>query len=164
MHWQFSMDRHGNVYLSAGGGIGGIACARFENGRYRAPEKLPAPVNVPHTPEERYRAGELGPFISPGGDYLIFTKFGNGAGLWVTFRQSDGSWGEPKNLSERLGGAGNDSAPQVTPDGKYLFFQSVRPGSAPVHAASTGWTRASSSRCGDVPPRSLSALNESLRF
>ena len=80
MHWQFSMDRQGNVYLSAGGAIGGIACARFENGRYQAPEKLPAPVNVPHTPEEKYRAGELGPFISPEGNYLIFTKFGSGTG------------------------------------------------------------------------------------
>ena len=50
--------------------------------------------------------------------------------MWVTFSQPDGSWGEPKNLSERLGGSGNDSAAQVTPDGKYLFFQSVRPGSA----------------------------------
>jgi len=128
MHWQFSMDAHGHVYLSTDGGV---ACARFENGRYRAPEKLPAPVNQPHTPEEKYRAGEVGPFISPKGDYLIFTKFGAGVGLWITFAQRDGGWGEPLNLSERLGGTGNDSAAQVTPDGKYLFFQSVRPGSAP---------------------------------
>jgi hypothetical protein len=128
MHWQFSMDRQGNVYLSGGGGI---RCARSENGRYLAPEKLPSPVNVPHAAEEKYRAGEVGPFISRNGDYLIFTKFGNGVGLWVAFRRPDGSWGEPQNLSERLGGTGNDSAAQVTPDGKYLFFQSVRPGSAP---------------------------------
>jgi hypothetical protein len=134
MHWQFSLDRHGHVYLSAGGDIGGIACARFEDGRYLAPEKLPAPVNATHTPEEKYRAGEVGPFVSPKGDYLIFTKFGSGIGLWVSFRQADGSWGEPKNLSERLGGPGNDSAAQVTPDGRYLFFQSARPGSSPARS------------------------------
>ena len=128
MHWQFSMDERGNVYLSTDGGI---AFARFERGRYLPPEKLPAPVNVPHTAEEKYRAGEVGPFISRKGDHLIFTKFGTGIGLWITFKQRDGSWSEPRNLSERLGGVGNDSAAQVTPDGKYLFFQSVRPGSAP---------------------------------
>jgi ankyrin repeat protein len=128
MHWQFALDRDGNIYLSADGGI---RRARFENGRYLAPELLPAPVNVPQKPEDRYRAGHVGPFVSPKGDYLIFTKFGSGIGLWVSFRQPDGSWGEPKNLSERLGGSGNDSAAQVTPDGRYLFFQSVRPGSAP---------------------------------
>lgn len=127
MHWQFAVDRDGNVYLS---GDGGIRCARFENGRYLAPELLPAPVNLPQKPEDRYRVGHIGPFVSPKGDYLIFTKFGSGVGLWITFRQPDGNWGEPKNLSERLGGSGNDSAAQVTPDGKYLFFQSVRPGSA----------------------------------
>lgn len=126
MHWQFSMDRSGDIYLNSGGGI---CRARFEGGRYLAPEPLPAPVNLKHSEEEKYRAGEVGPFISPEGDYLIFAKFGRGVRLFVSFRMSDGTWSEPRNLSERLQTEGNDSAAHVSPDGKYLFFQSQRKGS-----------------------------------
>ena len=69
MHWQFSIDKNGHVYISAGGGM---RCARFENGRYLAPELLPAPILVEHSAEDKYRAGGMiGPFISPEGDYLI---------------------------------------------------------------------------------------------
>jgi hypothetical protein len=130
MHWQFSMDKAGNVYLSSGGGL---HCARFENGRYLPPAPLPAPVNIQHAEEEKYRAGEVGPFISSAGDYLIYSSFRAGTPLpcqlLITFRNKDGSWSEPKSLSEKLGTEGNDSMAKVTPDGKYLFFQSVRRGS-----------------------------------
>jgi len=130
MHWQFSMDKAGNVYLSSGGGI---HCARFESGCYLPPEPLPSPVNEKHTEDQRYRAGELGPFISPSGDYLIYTKMNADAPLpsrlFISFRKKDGSWSEPRDLSEKLGTEGNDSMAKVTPDGKYLFFQSVRRGS-----------------------------------
>jgi len=125
MHWQFSMDRAGNVYTSEDN----IFCARFENAKYLAPERLPAPVNENHGEKDRYRAGEFGPFISPEGDYLIFTKLQEGFRLLISFKKNDGGWTEPQNLSERLQTEGNDSAARVSPDGKYLFFQSVRRGS-----------------------------------
>ncbi len=130
MHWQFSIDKAGDVYLNAGAGI---ARARFENGAYLPPEPLPAPVNEAHTEEQKYRAGELGPFISPEGDYLIYTKLRADAPrpsqLFVSFRTEEGRWSEPKNLSEKLQTEGGDSMAKVTPDGKYLFFQSDRRGS-----------------------------------
>jgi ankyrin repeat protein len=125
MHWQFSMDRAGNVYTSADN----IFCARFENGKYLAPERLPPPINENHTEKDQYRSGEFDPFISPRGDYLIFTKLKEGFGLFVSFRKKDGAWTEPRNLSEKLQTEGSDSAAKVSPDGKYLFFQSVRKGS-----------------------------------
>jgi len=130
MHWQFSMDKSGNVYLSANGGINRV---RYEGGRYAPPEPLPAPVNIQHAEAEKYRAGEIGPFISPEGDYIIYSRFMAGAPLpcqlMISFMQRDGSWSGPKNLSEKLQTEGNDSMAKVTPDGKYLFFQSVRRGS-----------------------------------
>lgn len=130
MHWQFSLDKTGNVYLSADGGI---RCARFENGHYLAPELLPEPVNKKHPEEDKYMAGELGPFISPAGDYLIYTKMDAHAPLpsqlLISFKRKDGGWSEPRNLSEKLGNAGNDSMAKLSPDGKYLFFQSNRAGS-----------------------------------
>jgi hypothetical protein len=49
--------------------------------------------------------------------------------LYISFKTDDASWTEPVNLSDRLGAEGNDSSPRITPDGKYLFFQSVRKGS-----------------------------------
>jgi ankyrin repeat protein len=126
MHWQFSMDKSGDVYLNS---KGGICLARFEAGHYLVPEPLPAPVNVPHTEEEKYRVGEVGPFISPAGDYLIFAKFDRGARLLVSFRTGGGGWTEPRDLSDLLQTEGNDSAARVSPDGRYLFFQSQRKGS-----------------------------------
>jgi ankyrin repeat protein len=125
MHWQFSIDRVGNVYTSTDN----IFCARFEKGKYLAPERLPAPINEIHTEQDKYRAGEFGPFISPDGDYLIFTKLQAGFGLFISFRKKDGGWTEPWNLSEKLQTEGNDSMAMVSPDGKYLFFQSARRGS-----------------------------------
>ncbi len=123
MHWQFAMDRAGDVYLSRSN----IFRAAFENGTYRMPERLPAPVNETYTEKDRFRAGDIDPFISPAGDYLIFMKFQAGA-LFVSFKTRDGRWSEPQNLSERLG-AEVDKGAKVTPDGKYLFFQSGRRGS-----------------------------------
>ncbi len=125
MHWQFALDKRGNVYY------GGIWRARFENGRYLAPELLPAPIHVEHSAEDKYRAGEIGPFISPEGDYLIYTqmRIPLPSRLLISFRGKDGTWSEPRDLSEKLKTGGSDSSDsmaRVTPDGKYLFFQSNR--------------------------------------
>jgi Tol biopolymer transport system component len=46
--------------------------------------------------------------------------------LLISFKGKDGSWSEPRNLSEKLKTEGSDSMARVTPDGKYLFFQSNR--------------------------------------
>jgi ankyrin repeat protein len=122
MHWQFALDARGDVYLNADGGI---RRARLSEGRYAAPELVPPPIFRVVPEEQRYRVGNIGPFVSPGGDYLIFTQFG-GVGLVVSFRGPDGSWLEPRDLSERLATGGSDSMAKVTPDGKYLFFQCAR--------------------------------------
>jgi hypothetical protein len=115
MHWQFSMDKQGNVYLSSDN----IYCARYEKGKYLPPEKLPPPVNTVH--KVKYRSGEIGPGISPEGDYLIFTKFP--IGLFVSFKKKDGSWTEPLSLDEKIGLKGFNSMARITLDGKYIFFQ-----------------------------------------
>ncbi|MCP4665909.1 MAG: hypothetical protein GY849_06050, partial [Deltaproteobacteria bacterium] len=100
---------------------------------YTPPEPLPSPPNSTGGSQEKYQEGLVGPCISPDGDFLIFTKFGADrqfpVQLLVSFREGDGSWTEPRSLSERLQTEGNDSAPRISPDGRYLFFQSVREGS-----------------------------------
>lgn len=44
--------------------------------------------------------------------------------LYVLFRQSDGSWSEPKNLGSDVNTAYQEMTPFLAPDGKTLFFAS----------------------------------------
>lgn len=56
----------------------------------------------------------------------------------VSFREASREWGEPVDMSEVLGNEGNDSCARISPDGKYLFFQSVRSASSiPAHPVSS---------------------------
>jgi len=60
------------------------------------------------------------PCIAPDGSYILF-DVGSGNHLFVSFRKSDGAWGEPIDLTNHefdpmAGGA------YISPDGKYLFF------------------------------------------
>jgi len=114
-HWQFSVDRAGNVYFSTNVpgslGQGDIYVSRFIDGQYQKPENLGVRVNSP--------GGEGYPFIAPDGRYLLF---GRDSGIFVSFRQSDGSWGEAKRLGREVNAAGGEMLPIVSPDGKYLFF------------------------------------------
>lgn len=60
------------------------------------------------------------PAISPDGSYMLFDCNG-GSYLWVTFRNSDGTWTEAIDLS--LHGIGKEfGIATVSRDGKYLFL------------------------------------------
>ena len=68
------------------------------------------------------------PFIAPDGSYLLFTRIRHPqnyefADLWISFRDEDGTWAEPQNLGERVNTMGG-ICPTVTPDGRYVFFNS----------------------------------------
>jgi len=113
MHWQFSLDRQGNLYFpgnaAEGLGLDDIYCARFVDGKYLRPENLGPVINSDK--------GEGTPFIAPDGSYLLFNRDQR---LMVSFRNADGTWRKPKALgSEYLG-----ICPMVSPDGRYLFFTS----------------------------------------
>ncbi len=45
------------------------------------------------------------------------------------WRKPDGTWTKPKNMGPSINSAYKDEYPHVTPDGKYLFFNSNRPSS-----------------------------------
>jgi Tol biopolymer transport system component len=71
------------------------------------------------------------PFISPDGDYILFSADkevgGRSIDLFVSFRKKDGSWTNRIHLGENINGSFNNDniGAIVTPDGKYLFFISV---------------------------------------
>lgn len=66
------------------------------------------------------------PFIAPDESYLIWddqreSGYG-GADLYISFRQSDGSWGPAINMGETINTAKSEIYATITPDGKYLLF------------------------------------------
>jgi hypothetical protein len=64
--------------------------------------------------------------------FIIFSSFRGGLGrsdLFISFRKSDGDWAKPVNMGPKINSAYKDEYPYLTPDGKYLFFNSNRPSS-----------------------------------
>ncbi len=66
------------------------------------------------------------PFIAPDESYILWDGrkeggFGD-SDIYVSFRQSDGSWGSAINLGEKINTQAWEASASVTPDGKYLFF------------------------------------------
>ena len=126
MHWQFSLDRAGNVYFgsSAPGGLGmdDVYCARFSGGAYEEPANLGSPINS---------AGpENTPFVAPDGSYLLYSRESD---LWVSFREAGGEWSAPVNMGPDVNSPEIELCPMVTADGKYLFFLSQRDGESHVY-------------------------------
>jgi hypothetical protein len=78
------------------------------------------------------------PLNSPGneGDFYVardesFIVFGSphrggfgGGDLFISFRASDGSWSDPKNLGATINTPGFEFGPYVTDDKRYLFYSS----------------------------------------
>ncbi len=121
-----SFTRDGTLYFSSNrtGGYGAfdIYRSRFVDGVYGEPENLGAAVNTPR--------GEGDVFVAPDERYIVFSgSRADGYGrddLYVSFRRSDGSWTEARNLGEAVNSATIEYTPQVSPDGRYLFFTSYR--------------------------------------
>jgi ankyrin repeat protein len=121
MHWEFSLDKQGNVYFGGQGsdsrGMSDIYLARFAGGKYEKPDNLGEPVNSAD--------GEITPFIAPDGSYLLFSRRYD---LWVSFRGAANSWSAPVKLGPEVNSPSIELCPVVTADGKYLFFLSQRGG------------------------------------
>jgi 7,8-dihydropterin-6-yl-methyl-4-(beta-D-ribofuranosyl)aminobenzene 5'-phosphate synthase len=60
------------------------------------------------------------PGIAPDEKFIVFD---DNNGLYVSFREGDGSWGQAVSLGEILGER-ITTIPSVSPDGKYLFYAS----------------------------------------
>lgn len=123
-HWQFSLDEEGSVYF--GGDGADIYVSAFREGEYEPPVRLSGPINTD--------APESSPHISPDGEILLFDRWFQTSPyvrIMASFRNQDGRWSVPVDLSPYTRSEGNDSAARLSRDGKYLFFQSVREGSYP---------------------------------
>lgn len=96
---------------------GSIRFSRKVNGRYEEPELIGPTINT---------GKSFHPFIAPDESYIIFdSKRDDGYGdsdLYISYRQSDGSWGDAINLGERINTDAWEAAASITSDGKYMFF------------------------------------------
>ncbi|WP_076415356.1 PD40 domain-containing protein [Shewanella sp. UCD-KL12] len=95
-----------------------LRISRFENGKRTQPQKMSANFNT-----GKWTAH---PFIAPDESYLIWDSerpegFGN-SDLYISFRQTDGSWGPAINMGEDINSDKWDAYASVTPDGKFILF------------------------------------------
>ncbi|WP_430455057.1 hypothetical protein [Rheinheimera sp.] len=97
--------------------------SRLVSGKWQDPKPLPKEINT-----GKWNAH---PYIAPDESYLMWdgeraSGYGD-ADLYISFRQKDGSWGEAINLGDKVNTNAGEGGPQVTPDGKYLFFNRMVP-------------------------------------
>jgi hypothetical protein len=112
----------GRIYASSRGvpnGIGQMDISASEKtgpeGSYRS---LGRPLNSPANEGDFYVARDEA-FIVFGSPHR--GGFGGGD-LFISFRESDGSWSDPKNLGATVNTPGFEFGPYVTDDGRYLFY------------------------------------------
>ena len=55
-------------------------------------------------------------------------NIGSGQGdLYITFKREDGTWTEELNMGKEINTQYGENCPQVSPDGKYFFFNRYNP-------------------------------------
>ncbi|MBN2682248.1 MAG: PD40 domain-containing protein [Bacteroidales bacterium] len=108
-------------------GIGGkdiYISKRLPTGEWSLAENLGEIINS--------QCDEEGPFIHPDGHTLIFSskceKSMGGYDLFITEKQQDGSWSEPKNLGYPINTTGDDVFYVLSPDGKRAYYSSIQKG------------------------------------
>ncbi|NVJ97306.1 MAG: PD40 domain-containing protein [Alphaproteobacteria bacterium] len=99
-------------------GNGVLRYSRLVDGMREAPKPLPKEINT--------GLWNAHPFIAPDESYIMWDGEREGGfgsnDLFISFRQPDGSWGDAINLGNKVNTDAEEGGPQVTPDGKYIFF------------------------------------------
>lgn len=114
----------GSLYFSSNreGGKGkfDIYMSRFVNGEYIEPENLGDAINTEHH--------ESSPCISPNGNFLLFDVYGReeGNGIYISYKKENGEWGDAFFLGSEINETGTERFSNFSPDGKFLFFNSMR--------------------------------------
>jgi len=122
-----SLARNGTLYFTRGrdkGKLSEVWRASWDGSRFVSAERLPEIING---------AGPIfNACISPDERMLVFCAAERKGNLgvsdyWISFRSSEGTWSEPKNLGEPFNGPGLQAiSPSFSSDGKYFFFASNR--------------------------------------
>jgi Tol biopolymer transport system component len=104
----------------------GIYCSKRNNGDYGTPEHVFTAVDSIDT------EGDM--FVAPDESYMIIScwdhpdNIGSGQGdLYIAFQKDDGTWTEEINMGKLINTQYGENCPQVSPDGKYFFFNRYNP-------------------------------------
>lgn len=106
------------------GGMGGmdIWVSRFEDGLWRQPKNLGAPVNTP--------GNETAPFLDIDNHTLYFSSDGHvgfgGADLFISRRVNDSLWSKPLNMGAPVNSAADETSLCVNIPGNRIYFASDR--------------------------------------
>jgi len=105
-------------YENGDHGYGSIRYSRLIDGKRENPVKMSKEINTGKDIAH--------PLIAPDESYLIWDvvrEDGYGqADIYISFRAKDGSWLPAINMGNKINTELQESAPSVTPDGKYFFF------------------------------------------
>lgn len=115
-----SVAASGNIYFASNrDGDFDLFVSEYKDGKFIEPRNLGKAVNSPH--------GEYDPFIAPDESFLLFNSDRPGgygeADLYIA-RNKDGAWHVPVNMGSRINTSAYDYCPNMSPDGKYLFYSS----------------------------------------
>jgi len=109
-----------SVYFSSGAGK--ICRCQYYNGAYQPRVILPRPVNY---------IGSMtwgDPYVASDESYMILKSIrteGYGQNdLYISYRKSDSTWTNPKNLGNIINTPGDETAGDITPDGLYMTYGS----------------------------------------
>ncbi len=147
-----SVTRRGDLYVTAEfeGTLGGEDIFTFE----RREDGFGPPSNL--GPGVNSVKGEFNAFIDPDERFILFSSFGRsdqvgGGDLYISERQSDGTWGTARILGPEVNSKSLDYCPWVSPDGLWLLLSSRRPAQAPYWTSrrSVDDIRADRSRAGN---------------
>ena len=117
-----AVSQKGTLYFNSnrdgGKGNNDIYAAELLDGKYAEAKNLGDAINTSFF--------ESNPYIAPDESYIIFDRYGSdtGNGMHISFRKNNGSWSKAINLGKTINTEYSGSHGFVSPDGKYLFFNS----------------------------------------
>jgi len=100
---------------------GKICYSKFQNGAYQPRILMPSIFNDPNMAWGN-------PYVSPDQSYFIFNSsrpggFG-GTDLYISYKKTDGSWTNPKNLGNIINTPTNECGSEITDDNLYMTYVS----------------------------------------
>ncbi|WP_171043656.1 serine hydrolase [Pseudoalteromonas spongiae] len=99
-------------------GNGVLRYSTMENGKLSTPKPFPKEINT--------GTWNAHPFIAPDESYIIWDgqrgEDARNSDLFISFKEPDESWGEAIKFGDNVNTSENEFAAQLSPDGKYLFF------------------------------------------
>lgn len=111
----------GSLYFTTNSGP--IVKVDFADGQYGDRVILPAPINLSENPNGPSWGD---PYVPPDESFMIFksNRAGGYGGFdnYISFSNADGSWGDPINMGPEINTEVDETAGDISPDGKYLFF------------------------------------------